>query len=377
MEQTNWQVRKTTGFLIQPDPLLQLHATDSPLMSVMEKIEAIAFELPQLIRTRELIQLLDQLPLLDTYFLQEDVDFHVIERLFKLYGYFASAYIYLSSKESVSRLPVSIALPLVDLAEIVQRPPMLSYAGLVLNNWRKIDLFGGLNVDNIAMLQTFTDLPDEQWFFIVHVAIEARAGEIFYHLQKAHDAAMQSEDQAFLNALHEVMMGLVEVTRIFNQMQEQCNPDSYFQKIRPYLFGFTDVLYEGVVQFRGKLQSFRGGSGAQSSMIPAIVAALGIEHSRSGLVEHLENMATYMPIPHQQFIQNMKNLQIREYACQKSHLADAYNHCIKHLITFRRAHFHYARAYIFEKSMNPTGTGGTPFMEWLNLLIQETQSHLL
>jgi len=378
MEQSNWQVRQSTGFLIQPEPLLQLHAEDNPLMSVMEKVEGVAFELPHLIGNGQLSQRLEQLPLLDTYFLQQDdIDFVVIERLFKLYGYFASAYVLASLDESDRRLPVSVALPLVDLAEIVQRPPMLSYAGLVLNNWRKIDLFGGLDVDNIAILQTFTDLPDEQWFFIIHVAIEARSGEIMHHLQQSHEAAQREDDQAFMDALHQVMMGLVDVTRIFNRMPEQCDPDVYFQKVRPYLFGFTDVIYEGIVQYNGKPQSFRGGSGAQSSMIPAIIAGLGIEHSRSGLTEHLESMKAYMPPHHRQFIDRMKQLQIREYARQKGHFIDAYNHCLKRLITFRRAHFHYARTYIFEKSMNPTGTGGTPFMEWLNLLIQETQSHFL
>lgn len=372
-----WAVHPTTGFLIQPEPLLELYTGKSALAPVLQQVDEVAAGLPLLIRDGHLRRVLERLPLLDTFYLQEKPDPKIIERLFRLYGYFASGYVFMLPHQPAHHLPVSIALPLADLSQMVQRPPVLAYAGMVLSNWRKLDIFGDLSVENIGILQTFTDLRDEQWFFIIHVAIEARAGGIIQALYAADEAARQHDEQGFLTALREVDQGLIDITRIFNRMPEQCDPDLYYQLVRPYLFGLTEVEYEGVAAFGGTPQNYRGGSGAQSSLIPAVVAALGIEHSRSGLVEHLETMQTYMPQTHRKLIANMKKIKLRDFACQKSYLSDAYNNCIKRLITFRRAHFHYARTYIFEKSTKPVGTGGTPFMEWLNLLIHETQSHLL
>jgi len=372
-----WAVHPQTGFLIHPEPLLQLHTDEPTLAPVLEQVDDIAAQMPALIRNGELRQVLEKMPLLDTFYLQRNPHPHILERLFRLYGYFASGYVFMSPYQPVPHLPVSIALPLVDLAQMVQRPPVLAYTGMALSNWRKLDLFGDLSVENIGILQTFTDLRDEQWFFIIHVAIEARAGGIIHALYAADDAVRHDDDQGFLTALHDINQGVIDITRIFNRMPEHCDPDIYYQLVRPYLFGLTAVEYEGVATFNGMPQSYRGGSGAQSSLIPALVAGLGIQHSRSGLVQYLETLHDYMPQTHRELISNMKKIKIRDFAANHTYLKDAYNTCLKQLITFRRAHFHYARTYIFEKSTNPTAAGGTPSMEWLDLLIQETQSHLL
>lgn len=160
-------------------------------------------------------------------------------------------------------------------------------------------------------------------------------------------------------------------------MPEHCDPDLYFQHVRQPLFGLKDIVFEGVTQFKGKPQTFMGGSGAQSTIIPAVLAALGVRHQQSGLTHYLSAIRSYMPPQHQAFVDRLTTDALRNYCQQHLHLQDAYNHCLQQVTTFRRAHFYYARTYIFEKSTESVGTGGTSFMEFLNVLIQETQDHML
>jgi indoleamine 2,3-dioxygenase len=166
----------------------------------------------------------------------------------------------------------------------------------------------------------------------------------------------------------------------FDRMPERCDSNFYYFKVRPYIFGFNDVVYEGVEAYGGKPQSFRGQTGAQSSIIPALVAGLGLQHEQTGLTQHLEVMHDYMPKPHRAFIQQMKGACIREFVLENasnSALAEGYNECLRKVLAFRQMHLHYATTYIANKVKNPVGTGGTIFMDWLSQLVQETEAQLV
>lgn len=298
-------------------------------------------------------------------------DSMLIEMAFSLFGYLASAWV----GEGNHKIPESISLPLVDLATCLNRPPMLSYTGMVLNNWRLKDEALGFTPKNIELLFHFTDLIDESWFFQVHVAIEAQAGKMLRSMVDVQDAIAEEDQQAVLVHLRTMQAGLVQITQTFHEMPDLCDPDVYFQKIRPYLMSFgKNIIFEGVSPNPTPL---RGGSGAQSSIVPAMLAGLGIGHRESELTANLTDMRLYMPIEHREFVAKMNQSKLRDYCKTHPPLKDAYNHVIRQLITFRRAHVYYARAYIFAKSTNPVGTGGTAYMSFLSKLIDETIEQLL
>ena len=46
----------------------------------------------------------------------------------------------------------------------------------MLDNWYRLDKDGPIDLSNIAMHQNFFGGADENWFVLVHVAIEAEAG---------------------------------------------------------------------------------------------------------------------------------------------------------------------------------------------------------
>jgi len=354
-------------------PVQHLSELDSPLSKeTIAQIEQVASDLPDLLHSQTLNSRLAALPASD-YACLANHDIRLVERLFAIYGYLTSAIMHGSGNKA---LPKNIAQPFVQLAQMVGRPPMLSYAAQVLSNWKRIDKATGFKPENIRLLLHFTHLSDEAWFFRVHIAIEARAGDIIGALRDAARIAAENGDaQQMLQTLRRMRAGLVDITRIFHRMPDGCDPDIYFRQVRPYLMGFNNVIFEGVANNAPK--SLRGGSGAQSSIVPALLAGLGVAHEQNQLTAHLHTMQDYMPVPHQQFIQQMSAATIRDYCAARPPLRDAYNHVLRQLMTFRRAHLYFAKTYIFEKSPSAIGTGGTNFMDFLSKLIDETQQQLL
>jgi indoleamine 2,3-dioxygenase len=369
------------GFLMNPDPIVYLSdvdGLDSLIPSdAIEHIEQISFNLPALLEGRQIRQSLAKLPVYDVSALREVEDFRVVERLMQIYCYFASAYIYANPEEPEHCLPKGIAVPLYQLAQMVERPPIITYASYVLGNWVRLES-RELVVDDLKVVQPFLGIEDESWFILIHANIEAWAAQALVGLRVAVEAAAHDDAAELEGALLEISNGLEGMIQTFGRMPEGCNSDVYYFQMRPYLFGFNDVIYEGVEAYGGQPQTFRGQSGAQSSIIPALVAGMGLKHEQNGLVEHLNVMKDYMPKPHRELIAQMHDAGIRE--CVLAHrdaLADAYNHALRTLIEFRQQHFHYAMVYVGQKAPNAVGTGGTRFMEWLTQLVRESEAQLV
>ena len=114
-------------------------------------------------------------------------------------GFLASAYINQVGQEPATLLPRNIALPLRDICPRLDRPPILSYDGYALYNWKRFDPAGPVALGNIDTIQNFVHLYDEHWFILVHVEIEALAASFLAAIDQAA-AAMAADDRAALNA---------------------------------------------------------------------------------------------------------------------------------------------------------------------------------
>jgi indoleamine 2,3-dioxygenase len=275
------------------------------------------------------------------------------------------------------------------LSEIVGRPPILSYADYALNNWKRIDKNSDISLGNIQLIQKFNNIYDEDWFILVHVEIEARAGRLLksiYNLTEFLDSGKAPNDDFFAENLEVICSSFKGINTVLERMPEKCSPDVYFRKVRPYIFGFENVVYENVPScsfFSGaKEQSFRGETGAQSSIVPAVLAAFGVKHQQSILTHHLDDMRKYMPRNHRGFVSHLEgsSVNIRDGIINNKldkYVRATYNNIILQLCRFREIHFGYAVDYIQKKCDNPTGTGGTPYVKWLKELTEETKSYLL
>jgi indoleamine 2,3-dioxygenase len=235
---------------------------------------------------------------------------------------------------------------------------------------------------------------DEEWFILIHVDIEAKSAPAIAALVDAQSAAAALERDLLLAKLLLVDDTLGRIHKVLARMPEKCDPYIYYRRVRPYIHGWKDhpalpegVVYEGVSEFAGRPQQFRGETGAQSSIIPSLDATLGIQHGDSLLSVYLREMRDYMPPAHRAFLDALeRGPSLRNYIAGRTadrELRDAYNRCVEGVERFRELHLHYAATYIQQQhergAANPTevGTGGTPFMSYLEEHRRTTLRHLL
>ena len=157
-----------------------------------------------------------------------------LERAMLLYSYIGHAYMW--GKENIDDIiPKNIAITWYKISEKLQRPPILSYASYALNNWSLLDESKPLTVENIKILQNFLSGVDEDWFIMIHVAIEHEAKNILGSLKKY----FLDEDTEKGN-LEDALVSIKEINKIMNRMPEKCDPYIYYNRVRPYIFGWKN-----------------------------------------------------------------------------------------------------------------------------------------
>ncbi|MCC2639893.1 MAG: uncharacterized protein K0S45_306, partial [Nitrospira sp.] len=181
------------------------------------------------------------------------------------------------------------------------------------------------------------------------------------------------------------------------RMPERCDPYIYYSRVRPYIHGWKNspslpegLVYEGVQAYEGRPQQFRGETGSQSSIVPALDAGLGVRHADDPLSQYLVEMRDYMPPRHRAFLRALEDRvdgqrrpllygYVHDCKTKNPELWKAFCVCVDLLAQFREIHIGYAERYIFRQhqshNSNPTsvGTGGTPFMPYLNKHLEETK----
>jgi indoleamine 2,3-dioxygenase len=107
--------------------------------------------------------------------------------------------------------------------------------------------------------------------------------------------------------------------------------------------------------------------------MPTLVAFMKIPHKASMLTDHLADMRNYMPAEHRRLIERVAAMpNIRDVAGK-----EPYNSILDEIADFRGIHYGWAQEYINRRTDDPRGTGGTPYMQWLAQLIDETRAHKL
>lgn len=372
------------GFLPLKDPLTALPAPFSAW-------EHAAQSLPKMLLSDRLRILLEALPPFPVELLTSQREF---ERAMLILSFIGHAYVW-GNEKPTNKLPTRLALPWYQISQHLGRPPVLSYASYALHNWRRLQADRPVELGNIALLQNFWGGIDEEWFILIHIDIEARATAAVANLLPAQAAVSKNQPQTLLQSLLNIQHSLEGMYQSLARMPEHCDPHIYYQRVRPFIHGWANnpslpdgLQYEGVEAYQNKAQKFRGETGAQSSIIPALDTLLGIEHADDPLKEYLLEMRLYMPQEHRSFLKKLsEGPALRDFVIREgknaSMLVDAYNNCVTLVEDFRTLHLQYAASYIHQQSQtvgaNPTdiGTGGTPFMRYLDKHKKETGKFLI
>ncbi|MEM7127285.1 MAG: hypothetical protein AAF702_13215 [Chloroflexota bacterium] len=369
------------GFLPNPDPLTRLP-------SAFDEWEDVAADLSKLALSRYIRPTVQALPRFPTEALKSTRE---MERAVSLLSMMGNLYVFAPDHPIATSLPKSLAVGWYEAGQRLMRLPTLTYASQVLNNWRRHDPNGPLNVSNLTMIQNFLGGMDEEWFAMIHVQIEAESGRALQRLQPAQEAVVQDDVSTLESCLIEMAETLNTMRSVLARMPERCEPDIYYHRVRPYMFGWyanpllpDGMIYEGVDAYGGQPQQFRGETGAQSSVIYCFDAVLGVAHEYDEMRAYLMEMRYYMPTQDRAFIEHLEmGPSVRDFVLTRagSHptLRDTYNTCLERLQAFRQLHIEYAAMYVLKPgqkdSQGEVGTGGTPFTVYLKKHIRETNAH--
>ncbi|MBI1359420.1 MAG: indoleamine 2,3-dioxygenase [Alphaproteobacteria bacterium] len=383
---SDYDISKERGYLCAYD------AASVTLPSLLAPAVEAAQALPRTLLTGRVRRFLSALPVPDLAGFCAEASDPELRSAMVRYSFMVQAYVW-GEAEAPTSLPAPLAVPIWALAKRLGQQPLLPYSAYVLDNWDRIDRKGPIALDNIWMIQNFLAGQDEAWFVLVHVAIEARAGEMLAEIPALIEAADRQDASAVETSLARIRGVWDDVNAIFDRMPERCDPYIYFQRVRPYIHGWKDnpalgpgLVYEGVAETGGKPQAFRGQTGSQSSIVPAMDALFGIGHAGDPLRTFLDELHIYRPPAHRAFIDAVRARSgLRSYveAAGSPVLRELYNDCVMRLTRFRTRHLEYAASYIHKQAKDTAGndtdvgTGGTPFMKYLKKHRDEAEAHLL
>ncbi len=370
LDLSRFDVDPVRGFLPPVDPLTRLPAG-------YEAWDELAGRIPALLSERRFRSAVRDLPTLDATGLAPGAE---QARAMLLLSVFANAYVWEPHPPAL-RLPRVLAVPLTRLADLLGRPPIVAHASMVLANWRRHDPAGPLEPDNLDTLVTFRDLDDERWFYLVTVGLEAEGAAAIPAMIEIETAVLRTDLARAAALLDEIAAILSRVTAVLERMYERCAPATFFRETRPWLTGWPEpgVVYEGASD---EPLRYVGGSAAQSTLIQAFDATLGVTHPSPASGPFLAQMRRYMPRPHRRFLERLEQgPSVASFVANQARGAEpglhrAYDAALDELDRFRKSHLAIAGRYITAEARgDPTakGTGGTDFGAFLGAARRETQ----
>lgn len=369
---STFSVLATTGFLPAELPLRRL-----PQLK-FQPWEDVVENLPALLLSRRIRLVIEQLPEIEVAELQLLPE---LRRAYSVLGFLAHGYVWGTSTPS-SRIPEHIAKPLIEVSEKLGLPPLATYAGLCLWNFREImpglDEYAQarLNWDNLTTINTFTGSIDESWFYLVSVFFEYSGGQSVRYGLQAMEHARHGNVEQLTRSLQELAQSIDHLGSVLMRMEEMCDPHVFYFRIRPYLAGWKNMegvgLHpNGVIYGNEKAhRSYAGGSNAQSSLIQFLDSLLSVQHHSTGerpvpelnknappkestgsaSNAFLVEMRNYMPREHREFLAFIdRECLIREFVFQNkdnSELILSYDACLAMLKLFRDKHIQIVTRYV-------------------------------
>lgn len=335
--------------------------------------EHLVQNLPALLLSRRIRVLVDKMPLLSTEFLNSPEEHR---RAYQVLGFLAHAYVW-GTNEPVSRIPECVAKPLVEVSDILGLPPLATYAGLCLWNFKEIipttENTAEVDLDNLTTINTFTGSIDELWFFIVSVFFELRGARAVSSGLQAMHHAQNGRTKPLIGCLQALAEAIDHLGGVMMRMEEMCDPHIFYFRLRPYLAGWKNMADAGldkngvIYGLEEKPRAYAGGSNAQSSLLQFMDSVLSVHHYDTGerpaphhaqkeqnegkkpQNAYLMQMRDYMPGKHREFLAMVdRETCVRDYVMRTAdpELTLAYDACLAMLKLFRDKHIQIVTRYV-------------------------------
>ncbi|KAG0260200.1 hypothetical protein BG011_002077 [Mortierella polycephala] len=367
----NYDVSSRNGFVPFPQPLPRLtQAYYQPWEEIMDQLNS-------LMDSRQLRSRVDQLPLLNIGQLKTGPE---QKRAYTLLCIMAHSYVWGSGLDIAQSIPEPLAVPWQAIADVIDIPPVLSYAGNNLWNWKLKDLNGSYDPENLIALSTMTGTSDEDWFDIISVAVEIEGGSALQPLLEAMQAVRADGLQEVTDKLKIALPRLERVGKLLARMFENCEPAVFYWKIRKFLSGSENMAALGLpngLEYKGvnnnERKHYMGATAGQSSLFPALDIIFGIEHYNASSDNNnsknkapnalLVKMREFMPGSHRGLLDHLaKVANLRPYILSKSgpdsksaseavkELAAAFDACVHQIKLFRDTHIQVVTRYIMTQA---------------------------
>lgn len=366
---TQFDVFPTTGFLPDKLPLERLP------QEYYQPWETVVNNLPSLILTKRIRSVIDKLPVLETTQLTTVEEYR---RAYLALGFLAHAYVW-GTDTPTDKLPTQIAEPWIKVANHLGLPPIATYAGLCLWNFKQIipsdDLW---DLDNLTTINTFTGSIDESWFYLVSVYFEHKGALSITTGMNALECAQNKDTKGLVEHLQQLAESIDMLGSVLMKMEEMCDPHVFYFRIRPYLAGWknmTEVGLKGVYYGNeSSVRNYSGGSNAQSSLIQFLDILLGVKHYSTGerpspykqtsgeLNGFMDEMRSYMPEPHQKFLLELQRITtIKDFVHKQNdpELNLSFDACLAMLKLFRDKHIQIVTRYIVLQAQKLAKLGST------------------
>ncbi|QNP99663.1 Indoleamine 2,3-dioxygenase [Yarrowia lipolytica] len=419
----DYEVSDKTGFLPEQLPLESL---TNPYYAPWEQV---AQNLPALILTRRIRQYVDtRMPVLEIDQLKTPEE---QRRAYSVLSFIAHAYIWGSPGDDPrDYIPPQITEPWVAISDLLELPPVCTYAGLCLWNHKTIMPVASSDqwdLDSLATITTYTGSFDESWFYLVSTTMERQGGACIKAGLGAIAAARENDFATVTSNLQYLAEAIDAIITLLGRMYEMCEPHTFYHRLRPYLSGSENMADRGLphgVKYQTRAdpdpkeyRAYAGGSNAQSSLIQTLDILLNVEHRATGQRptskkdnstrdasppasqatappkqnNFIHEMRKYMPGPHRRFLEHLQQVaEIRDFvlANQAEHpeIVLAYDACLAMLRSFRDKHIQIVSRYIILQAKEKAktgialtapagperGTGGTALIPFLKQARDET-----
>jgi indoleamine 2,3-dioxygenase len=280
----------------------------------------------------------------------------------------------------------------------------------VLYNWKRQDPSGPIVTSNMKALCHFLGGPDESWFYLQTVEIEAWGGPAMAALVEAQETVLLARNAAadggagmevclqhLALCLWKVADSVRSMRSALGRMYHGCRPREFYHVVRPFLSGWrgNPSLPGGVAYGEcPDKREYCGGSAAQSSLFSALDAVLGIRHDASSCNNFLVEILDYMPPKHKAFILDLADEsrpKIRMFiaglmgssADSARETLAAYDDAVAAMEEFRTAHISIVATYVIQQTPRDDsranapgdgkGTGGTPLLNFLRPLRDDSR----
>jgi len=81
------------------------------------------------------------------------------------------------------------------------------------------------------LLQCFLGGQDEEWFILIHIDIEKKAGKALKAIEEAQAAVVAQDAEKVEAALIKMRAALTAMYEVLGRMPERCDPYIYFHRV--------------------------------------------------------------------------------------------------------------------------------------------------